>query len=441
MKTSSIALIGAGLAAVAIVGIIIAMDMDAPSMSDEMAGDDVAMQGETAGNDMVMQDEKIRVFASFYPYYEFTRNVAGDHALVEQYLPTGVEAHDWEPRAAEIQSLKDADVFVYNGLGLEPYVDNLIDSGEFNHVIFVKASDGVDLIKPGDEHGDEHGDREHAEDFIEELEHVIAEFEEGHLDVTQALEQIDEILHEHEGDGHDHGNNTIEGIEEILHEVEDGHFTPEQGMEEIHHFILDIEGMHMDDEMHTDDEMHEDEHGHHHDFEFDPHIWLDPILVKQQVLNIKDGLIEADPGNMEHYEQNAQEYIEKLDALDMNTRSSLSSCGKDTFVPFHNAFTYFAERYDLHILPLGGLAPDAEASATEIAEFVDFVRENDIKVIFAEELVDPRLAQVIADEAGAEVMLLSPLEALSPEEVGTDVTYLEKMEQNIDSLRIALECQ
>ena len=96
--------------------------------------------------------------------------------------------------------------------------------------------------------------------------------------------------------------------------------------------------------------------------------------------------------------------------LDMKIKSSLASCNKDTFVPYHNAFTYLAERYGLKVMALGGLAPDSEATAAEIAEFVDFVKENDVKVIFNEELVDPRLAEVIADEAGATVMLFSPLE-------------------------------
>ncbi len=165
------------------------------------------------------------------------------------------------------------------------------------------------------------------------------------------------------------------------------------------------------------------------------------MLAQQQVDNIRDGLVEADPENREHYEQNALEYNAKLEALDASIRTSLSSCDQDTFVPFHNAFTYLAERYDLHIMPLGGLAPESEASAAEIAEFVDFVRDNDIKVIFSEELVDPRLAEVIADEAGARVMLFSPIEALSQDEVGQDVTYIDKMEQNLAALKIALECQ
>ena len=168
---------------------------------------------------------------------------------------------------------------------------------------------------------------------------------------------------------------------------------------------------------------------------------MDPILVKQQVNNIRDALIEADPQNTEQYKQNALAYNEKLDELDMKIKSSLTSCNKDTFVPFHNAFTYLAERYDLKVVSISGITPDSEATAAEIAEFVDFVKDNDIKVIFSEELVDPRLAQVIADEAGAEVLLFSPLEALAPEELEKNISYIDKMEQNMDSLKVALECQ
>ena len=373
-----------------------------------------------------IQQEKIMAYASFFPYYEFTKNIAGDKAVVKQYLPSGIEAHDWEPRAGEIQSLQDADVFVYNGLGMEPYVDNIIDSGDFDQVVFVKASDGIELLKPEKDH-EENG---HADDFSEEIAETIEEFEEGHMTESQAIESIEEILHEHEGDGHDHGAGKIEDIEKILHEIEDGNIDAEKGLEEIHHLVSE--------DAHDEDK---EEHGHDHHFEFDPHIWLDPILVKQQVNNIKDGLIQADPENAQYYEQNAAAYNAKLDSFDAKVRSELSNCNKDTFVPFHNAFTYFGERYGLTVFAIGGVAPESEASASEIAEFIDFVNDNDIKVIFAEELVDPRLAEVIADEAGAQVMIFSPLEALTPDEASEGVTFLEKMEQNLDALKVALECQ
>ena len=445
-KNSSIAIVAGVAIAVAIIASVMAFS----GVSDNSMPMDTPEVDQT---NLVSQEEKLTVLTSFYPYHEFTKNVAGDFAEVKQFMPSGVEAHDWEPRAQEIQSLNDADVFVYNGLGMEPYVENIIDSGEFDNVLFVKASEGIELLKFEDDHDehakeDDHDDHDdsHAEEFYEEIAMVIEEFEEGHMTESQSIEAIEEILHEHEGDGHDHGASAIEDIEHVLHEIEDGHIEGSVGLEEIHHIVSgeDVHDEHAKEDDHDDHDEHakEDGHdGHDHDYEFDPHIWLDPLLVKQQVNVIRDGLIQADPQNEEHYKENARIYNNKMDALDMKIESSLSSCQKDTIVPFHNAFTYLGERYDIHVMALSGMAPDSEASAAEIAEFVDFVKDNDIKVIFSEELVDPRLAEVIADEANAQVMLFSPLEALTPDEVGTNISYIDKMEQNLDSLVVALECQ
>ena len=451
-KNSSIAIVAGIAIAIGVIASVLAFS--------GISNDATPLPADDTGNQLVPQEEKITILTSFYPYHEFTKNVAGDVAEVKQFMPSGVEAHDWEPRAQEIQSLKDADVFVYNGLGMESYVDQIIESGEFDNVLFVKASEGIELLEFEDGHDDHagHDDHdEHAEEFYKEIALVIEEFEHGHMTESQSIEAIEEILHEHEGDGHDHGAGAIEEIEHVLHEIEDGHIGGPEGLEEIHHLVSgeDVHDEHAKEDDHDEHDEHakEDDHdehdeheegghdGHHHDYEFDPHIWLDPILVKQQVNVIRDGLIEADPQNKEYYEENSRIYNNKMDALDMKIASALSSCQKDTIVPYHNAFTYLGERYDIHIMALGGMAPDSEASAAEIAEFVDFVKDNDIKVIFSEELVDPRLAEVIADEANARVMLFSPLEALTPEEEGTDISYIDKMEQNLDSLKVALECQ
>jgi len=465
-KNSSIAIVAGIAIAIAVIASVLAFS--------GISNDSTPMESPEQAN-LVPQAEKITILTSFYPYHEFTKNVAGDFADVKQFMPNGVEAHDWEPRAQEIQSLKDADVFVYNGLGMESYIENIIESGEFDNVVFLKASEGVELIKFEDDHDDhakhddhddhddhdehakedDHDDHDehakeddhddHAEEFHEEIALVIEEFEEGHMTESQSIVAIEEILHEHEGDGHDHGAGMIEDIEHVLHEIEDGHIAASEGLEEIHHLVSgeDVHDEHAKEDDHDDHDDHEEggHDGHDHDYEFDPHIWLDPILVKQQVNVIRDGLIQVDPDNKENYEENARIYNDKLDALDMKIGSALSSCQKDTIVPYHNAFTYLGERYDIHIMALGGMAPDSEASAAEIAEFVDFVKDNDIKVIFSEELVDPRLAEVIAEEANAQVLLFSPLEALSKEEAGTNVSYIDKMEDNLDSLKVALECQ
>jgi zinc transport system substrate-binding protein len=366
--------------------------------------------------DKEIPNEKIKVIASFYPLYEFTRNVAGEKADVSSFVPIGVEPHDWEPSSGDILKLKSARVFVYNGGNFEPYVTKLIQSGEYNTVIFVETIAGINLLKAEDH-------KEHLDDFIEEIEHILHEVEDDHISTSNAISLIRELIHEHEGDDHEH-DGILEKIEEVLHKVEDGRTSESAAIKLINKIV-----------------EHSGDHGHTHTFEYDPHIWLDPILAKQQVVVIKEALVRADPMNAAYYEENAKKYNAKLDSLDAKIRSELSSCKKDTFVPFHNAFSYLAQRYGLHVSALSGIAPESEATAAELKRLVDFVRENEIKVVFAEDLVDPRLAQVLANEAGAQVLILSPLEGLSKSEMAAGKTYLDKMEENITNLKVALECQ
>lgn len=365
-----------------------------------------------------MFDAKIKVIASFYPLYEFTKNVAGEKADVSSFIPVGVEPHDWEPSTGDILKLKSTRVFVYNGGDFEPYVAKLIQSGEYNNVIFVDTVAGINLIKAEDH-------KEHFDEFIEEIEHILHEVEDGNITISNAILLIEDLLHKHEEDGHEH-DGILEKIEDVLHKVKVGSTSESAAIKLIDRIVEQTGG---------------DHHGHAHDLEYDPHVWLDPILAKQQVTVIKNALVGADPVNAAYYEENARKYNAKLDRLDAKIREELSSCSKDTFVPFHNAFSYFAQRYNLNVFSLFGIAPESEATAAELKQLVDFVRENEIKVIFAEDLVDPRLAQVLANEAGAQVLILSPLEGLSKDDLSAGKTYLDKMEENITNLKVALECQ
>ncbi len=313
MRKSILAAIGGGLVLAAVIIVITQLPKD------------------IATDTMPTQDsEKLKVIASFYPLYEFSKNIGQDKAEVTTFIPVGIEPHEWEPTSGDIFKLKEADVFVYNGAGFEPFVQQLIDSGEYDNVIFVESTDGVTLLQSAN--------------------------------------------------------------------GEDGS-------------------------------------------KYDPHVWLDPVLAKHQVTKIKDAMVLADPQNTEYYKENAEAYNKKLDDLDFKIRSELSNCNKNTFMPFHDAFTYFANRYDLNIMALSGTAPESEATASEIKEFVDFVKENQITVIFAEDLIDPRLAEVLADEAGVQVMILSPIEGLTEDEIQAGKTYLTKMEENLQNLKVALDCK
>ena len=97
-------------------------------------------------------DDKFLIYASFFPYYEFTKNIVGEKAEIVQFIPSGSQTHEWAPSIKKIQALTDTDVFVYNGLGMEPYVQEIIDSDEFNNIVFIKASKEIDLIKIDNEH-------------------------------------------------------------------------------------------------------------------------------------------------------------------------------------------------------------------------------------------------------------------------------------------------
>ena len=431
MKGSQIGIIGGGIAAAVIIAVLFVS---------------MGTQNDTAPlpieNDVVIPSEdKFLVYTTFYPLYQFTQGVAGDAADVRILIPSNGDPHSFELGPKTIVDLTKADMLIYNGAGFEPYIDEIMSSSDFDHIVFVDSSEGITLME-GEAHdhsshgsnGDEKHD-EHTEEFYEEIAHVIEEFEAGEITQSQSIEEIEEILLEHEGDGHGH-EGAIKDIENVIHEIEDGHMEGAEGLEEIHHLVSG-------DDVH-DDHAKEDGHDEHAeedmDHTYDPHIWLDPILAKSQVMTIADHLKESDPEHAEIYHDNSISYANQLDLLDQEIRSDVSSCAKDTFVPFHNAFLYFAERYDLNTLAvIQEFSPETPVTAKDIEELIHFAEDNDIKYFFTEENRNPRIAERLATELGGDILMFSPLESLAAED-DSDTTYFDKMRQNVDNLQIALEC-
>ena len=174
---------------------------------------------------------------------------------------------------------------------------------------------------------------------------------------------------------------------------------------------------------------------------FDPHIWLDPVLAKKQVEAIRDGFIQTDPVNSDYYSQNAQRYIAELDSLDSFIRSDLSNCTLKDFIAFHDSFSYFANRYNLTQHSVHGVSPEGDVLPQRIQEITDLAATLGINVIYAEELVDPRLANVIAGEIpNGQVLVLSPIEGLEREELEQGLGYIDKMRENVQNLKVGLKC-
>ena len=164
----------------------------------------------------------------------------------------------------------------------------------------------------------------------------------------------------------------------------------------------------------------------------DPHIWLNPVYAKIQVQNIANAFSNSDPDNQQYYQSNAAQYIEQLDLLDLKIRNTLSNCNHD-FVAFHDAFSYFADEYNLnqHTI-ISSNSPHGEATAKTLEEVISTSRELNIKVIFSEENVNTRTSEIIANEIGGKVLVLSTLEIFS------DGTYISKMTENLSNLEEAL---
>ncbi|HXV46181.1 MAG TPA: zinc ABC transporter substrate-binding protein [Nitrososphaera sp.] len=184
----------------------------------------------------------------------------------------------------------------------------------------------------------------------------------------------------------------------------------------------------------------EDEHGQ--EGGVDPHVWLDPVLANHQVEKIRDAMAAADPENADYYNQSAAEFAAELDQLDAFIRLELANCEKSDFIAFHDAFSRFAERYGLTQHAILGISPEGEILPQRMQEIIELASGLDINVIYAEELIDSRLAETIAGEIpGGRVLVLSPIEAIGQEEQEAGIGYIDKMGENVVNLKVGLECR
>ena len=174
---------------------------------------------------------------------------------------------------------------------------------------------------------------------------------------------------------------------------------------------------------------------------FDPHVWLDPLLAKKQVENIRDGLIMIDPNHKDIYVNNSNNFLNELDNLDKKIRTDLESCKKKDFITFHNSFSYFAKQYGLNQHSISNTDPESEVTPARLTEIINIAKTLGLQVIYSEELVDPRQATVIAQEVpDGTVLVLSPIEGLSENEQKAGLGYIDKMNDNINNLMVGLQC-
>lgn len=262
---------------------------------------------------------KVIVYTSFYPMYDFVKKIGGDKVEVTNMVPSGIEPHDWEPTPRDLANLSRAQVFFYNGGGMEGWVEKILSSLGNGKLVAVETSQGINYLPS------------------------------------------------------------------------------------------------------------------------DPHTWLNPQNAKEQMEKIKDTLGRIDPANKDYYEKNYLANAKKLEQLDQEYKNALSKCKKKEIVVAHQAFGYLCQAYGLKQIAIEGLSADSEPTPAKMAQIAKFAKEHQIKYIFFEELISPKVAQAIAKKIGAKTQMLNPLEGLSDQEQKQGKEYFSVMRDNLVKLKKALE--
>ena len=162
--------------------------------------------------------------------------------------------------------------------------------------------------------------------------------------------------------------------------------------------------------------VEEDHHEDHHHGVYDPHVWLDPENMKTMAAIIRDELISLDPEQREKIQANYESYAEKIDELLAEYDTALRDLKQDTIIVSHAAFGYLARRYNFRQLSVSSLAPHGEPTPGNLARIVDTAREKNLKYIFLEPHLDRKMIEVVAREAGLEILILNPFIGLTEEE-------------------------
>ena len=293
--------------------------------------------------------DAINVFVSIMPQKFFLDQIGKGNVKVTIMVKPGANPAVYEPKPSQMVELAKTDIYFAIGVPFEKaWLPKIQDSNPKMLIVHTDANVPKIPIK-GHYHYDEEGNiiDYHGSDF-----HTEGEVE--HAD--------------HDHDGHDHA----------------------------------AEGPHDHDADHGD-------HNHVNDGEIlDPHIWLDPALVKIQGRNIADALKAFDPENAGFYEQNYADFVVRVDQVDAQVREKLKGLEGITFMTFHPAWGYFAKAYGMHqiTVEVGGREP----SPAQLKELMEQAKAANVKVIFVQPQFDQKHARTIQKALKIKLLIADPLE-------------------------------
>ncbi len=333
-------------------------------------------------------DEKpvIRVFTTIFPLMDFTKKIGGEYVDVINIVPVGADAHTFEPSPKTMVDISNANLYIYNGAGIEGFADAVAEVLKNGNVRILRASEGIDLIAfdHGHDHSHDHDHDDHGHDHSHDHDHDDHGHDHSHD-------------HDHDDHGHDHSH-------------DDDH----------------------------DDQGHDDGHAHNHGEE-DPHVWLDPIRSIQMAENIKQVLVELLPEAAEEFENNFNTLKGQLEELNQSFKAMIAEVSKDTIVVSHAGYGYWTERYGIKQVGISGISPTNEPSIRQITQVIDFINKNELGYVIFEQNIPTNIAETVRSQVNAEALWLHNLEALIQDDVTNNEDYFSLMHKNIETLRKALK--
>jgi len=172
----------------------------------------------------------------------------------------------------------------------------------------------------------------------------------------------------------------------------------------------------------------------------DPHAWFDVTNVKTYADNVAKGLIEIDPGNKEYYETNLKEYRLKLDSLDAWIKEQINTIPESqrVLITSHDAFRYFGRAYNIEVKGLQGISTEAKIRTEDLKNLIDYVKQKDLKSVFIETSVNPKLLEQISSETNAKIGGTLYSDSIGNE--GTpEGTYIGAVKHNVNTVVNALK--
>lgn len=190
-------------------------------------------------------------------------------------------------------------------------------------------------------------------------------------------------------------------------------------------------------DVHDDSDAKDD----HDQLGVDPHVWLDPSNASIMVENVANGLVRKFPEKKDVINSALKQYQSELVQLDQKIQSSLAQFNDRSIIfAGHYAFGYFSKKYNVaYHSPYDGFSPDAEPAPQKIAEMIDLMKSEKQTTVFYEELIDPKIARIIANETGAKLVMLHAAHNVSKDDLKNEITYLQIMQENLAKLEEGLK--